>query len=329
MSDNKTEYYEDFDSEEEGKGPFKLLPLLIVLLAVGGFAAIAWYAYDSTSSNNDLVDVPLIKAEAEPYKSKPSDPGGMEIAYEDKKIYDVLEGKNAADSTADKKVANPKLEEPMAREKLVQQMDQSAKSVTAKNLPAPSANNAPGSAEKIVGSTITAKPVAPATATRATAPVAPVVASKPVTAPTPAPVVDAKPVMKPATTNSASSEDDDLAKALNSVAVMNQQRNNTVANAAAKPSLAQVTSGVSSSGSYRAQLAAFKSQHEAEQSWQNLASKHRDVLGGVGHNIEKADLGDKGIFYRLRVGPFTNKEDAGSFCRSMSSRSQGCFVVSN
>ena len=52
------------------------------------------------------------------------------------------------------------------------------------------------------------------------------------------------------------------------------------------------------------------------------------ILGDFGLTITKADLGPKkGVFYRLRVGPFVNEVSARAFCKKLSKRKMGCLVI--
>ena len=54
----------------------------------------------------------------------------------------------------------------------------------------------------------------------------------------------------------------------------------------------------------------------------------RSDLAALPHNVEKADLGkDKGIYYRLQAGSFTDKKDAASLCGSLQKRAIECMVV--
>jgi cell division septation protein DedD len=83
------------------------------------------------------------------------------------------------------------------------------------------------------------------------------------------------------------------------------------------------------SGSHLVQVGAFKSQAEADGFWARMQTKLGDYVNGVQPDVERADLGDKGVFYRLRVGPFTTAADAKSYCEGLKSRGQDCLVRAN
>jgi len=65
----------------------------------------------------------------------------------------------------------------------------------------------------------------------------------------------------------------------------------------------------------RVQIAAMSSEESAKDYWQKLNKSHNSLLKKYQYFIEKADLGTKGIFFRLQIGDFTSKEVAESFCQ--------------
>jgi hypothetical protein len=56
-----------------------------------------------------------------------------------------------------------------------------------------------------------------------------------------------------------------------------------------------------------------------------LQGKHASLLGGLSADIQRADLGDKGIYYRLRAG-YMGKTDAAELCAKLKAQGQGCLV---
>ena len=80
-------------------------------------------------------------------------------------------------------------------------------------------------------------------------------------------------------------------------------------------------------GDYLVQIAAFRSDAEAQAAWTKLKGKNEDLLGTYSPNVMQADLGAKGIYFRLRFGPFSTRDDAISVCESLKARKQDCLVV--
>ena len=64
------------------------------------------------------------------------------------------------------------------------------------------------------------------------------------------------------------------------------------------------TGASASTGAYVVQLASARTEDDARASYQALQQKYPNVLGGRDANIRRADLGDKGVFYRAQIGPF-------------------------
>lgn len=83
----------------------------------------------------------------------------------------------------------------------------------------------------------------------------------------------------------------------------------------------------SDSGQYLVQVAAFRSEDAAEAAWRKSAAEHPDLYRGAGKRIQRADLGAKGVFYRLRVGGFSQKTEADAFCDALKAQGDNCIVV--
>lgn len=80
------------------------------------------------------------------------------------------------------------------------------------------------------------------------------------------------------------------------------------------------------SGSHVVQVGAFRSNDEAMAQWGRMQTKMGDFLSGKGPDVEVADLGDRGVYYRLRVGPFSSSDDAKTYCAGLKERGQDCLV---
>ena len=84
---------------------------------------------------------------------------------------------------------------------------------------------------------------------------------------------------------------------------------------------------VSDAGRVTVQLAAFRTRANAERGWQRLRAAHPDQLGDRALIMRQIDLGDRGIYYRVRTGPFANVPAAKAFCSLLRARDQDCFVI--
>jgi hypothetical protein len=83
------------------------------------------------------------------------------------------------------------------------------------------------------------------------------------------------------------------------------------------------------SGSYLVQLSSQRSEAEAQSSFRALQAKFPDQLGSRLPIIRRADLGDKGVFYRALVGPFATSEEASRFCSNYKAAGGNCIVPRN
>jgi cell division protein FtsN len=79
------------------------------------------------------------------------------------------------------------------------------------------------------------------------------------------------------------------------------------------------------SGAYVLQIGSYKSQAEAEAAWKTYKAKHTALLNGYSDNIQQADLGEKGTWYRLRIGGFSDREVANALCDRLKADGGACI----
>lgn len=82
-------------------------------------------------------------------------------------------------------------------------------------------------------------------------------------------------------------------------------------------------------GNYVVQVSSQRSEADAQASYRALQSKYPSVLGSRQAAIRRADLGDKGVYYRAIVGPFASSEDATQLCNSLKSAGGQCNIMRN
>ena len=96
---------------------------------------------------------------------------------------------------------------------------------------------------------------------------------------------------------------------------------------APKPVVEPAAPAAAMGGSYQVQIAALKSQADAEDYWTRASGNRPELLDGVAHSIVRADLGEKGIYYRVRVGAYNDKSSAQTMCNNLKESGLSCFVV--
>jgi cell division septation protein DedD len=74
------------------------------------------------------------------------------------------------------------------------------------------------------------------------------------------------------------------------------------------------------------QLGAFESQELANGAWAAFRARYPSVAG-LSPDVQRADLGAKGVVYRLRVGPFANRAAATDACVQLKTAGATCFVA--
>ena len=99
--------------------------------------------------------------------------------------------------------------------------------------------------------------------------------------------------------------------------------------AAATPVQTAPSGGGGSSGGYLVQVSSQKNEADAHASYRALQSKFPTVLGSRAPLIKRADLGDKGVYYRAMVGPFGSPDEASQFCGSLKTAGGQCVVQRN
>ena len=75
------------------------------------------------------------------------------------------------------------------------------------------------------------------------------------------------------------------------------------------------------------QLASFRNEALADQAVNRFRAQYSTMLGDLIPDIQKADLGEKGIYYRVRFAGFETLEEARSLCAGLSASGQGCMAV--
>jgi hypothetical protein len=84
----------------------------------------------------------------------------------------------------------------------------------------------------------------------------------------------------------------------------------------------------SAGGSY-VQVSSQRSEIEAQASFRALQGRYPKMLGDKQPVIRRAELGDKGVYYRAMVGPFARVEQAAELCSSLKVAGGQCVLQRN
>ncbi|MCB9990870.1 MAG: SPOR domain-containing protein [Rhodospirillales bacterium] len=260
----------------------------IVLSLVLFLGSVLWYSYPREADVREDIAVPIIRADAGPYKIVPKEPGGMEIAHRDSTVFETL---RAGQGDGERRIENllPETEEPMERDQIFAGLKTEIK---VEGRPVGHGQDEPedesgamdlAAAEQDADN----EPVPEQTLAEKTA----------------APVPEAE--QKIAVIVPQSKPDRQIAEEM---------------------SRTEPAAGVETyEGSYFAQLGAVSSYDAAERSWNDM-QKSISVLKPLNHRIQKADLGARGIYYRIQAGPM-DEAKARSVCVAMQAQKPGSCIV--
>ena len=247
-----------------------LCAAVVMAVSAGGLLAV----YRSTMRTG-AEDVPLLRADDQPTRKRPEDPGGMQVPGQGTMILDHGHGESKVEHLL------PSPEAPMPRPMATEPEPQPPAAGTA---PAPSV---PRMLPTIEPAAPAPPPVAiapPAPATPPPAPRAAVAAAEP-----------APPPPKPAP---------------------------------APPQPAAAAPAASAAGrGYRLQLGAVRTPEGAKAEWQRLKAHNPDLLGALGYEAHRVDLGERGIYYRIQAGPIADAAKAERDCSELKRRGVGCLLV--
>ncbi|MFQ5467504.1 MAG: SPOR domain-containing protein [Kiloniellaceae bacterium] len=86
--DPESDYDEAEDESEEPRS--RMVPMALALIALGAFVGVVWYAYDWGISGVGTEEVPVVRADARPIKTRPAVPGGREVANQESVVLNEI-----------------------------------------------------------------------------------------------------------------------------------------------------------------------------------------------------------------------------------------------
>lgn len=97
--------------------------------------------------------------------------------------------------------------------------------------------------------------------------------------------------------------------------------------AAARP--APAAQSTPSSGGFVVQVTSQRSEDQAVAAFRALQRKYPSILGNREPDIARADLGAKGVYYRVRIGPTATRDESISICEALKAAGGDCIVQKN
>jgi hypothetical protein len=291
-----------------------------LLLTGGVFAAIIFSSYPSSDTAPE--NVPVITADTGPIRLAPDQAGGMEIPGQDNTVLSAMRG----DAMIEKPPIENLLEQEPAVDKLAvfareveQQMSTNADLEKVASGTAAAADEETAPAPEQLAS-INAPPSAPASNELQSPPAAKVESMQNSGA--------AMPAQTPELHAAGSSP-----QTLDYVRSVLEKTEATPPSSPAAPSI-EPAAGASSPaaavaiapGTYYIQLASIGNEADAPNAWKKLQGSHAS-LGALDYRLQRADIPNKGVFYRIQAGPMS-KESASNLCAAIKAQKPGgCLIV--
>ncbi|SMH59321.1 SPOR domain-containing protein [Azospirillum agricola] len=312
------------------RGLFALGFAVVGIVAFAGTIIVSYRGGDHASSDGP----PLLTADATPAKSRPEQPGGMEVPHQDKLVYERLHDRASGNHPTVERLLPPP-EVPLPRPVVTPAMPAPAplpNAPTVAQVPPPP----PGATSTVPRDAMDATAMS---AAPVQAPAAPAAASTARQAP---PSVAKPPAAQPAVAQPVAPPAAKPANPVPQTAALPPPKAATPPAPinAAKPAPASVPAAAQppaqpakpapavagGSGSWRIQLASVRSEAEAAAEWKRISGRYAEALGGLSMQVAKVDLGEKGIFYRVQ-GAGADEARAKSICAQLRAQNTGCVVV--
>jgi cell division septation protein DedD len=309
----------------KGRSAFMVGSALLGAIALGGALA---FAYKQSGGGLGSEQPPLVTADSRPVKELPDDPGGKDFPHKNKLIYDRLQNGDEPESERlvprQENVAVPALPPspdsagtpaPVATTDLATPTTQSVGGAEPVAVASADDSMPDGGPRKV--KTMVVRPDGtmadpPADAAAAEAPAAPEAAAP-----------DAQ--LATAAAAPAAAEPQEVASLQAPPAPAPKPK------PAAKPAVqtaAATPAAAAGPTKYVVQVGSKKNQTDALASFADMQQKYPTLLANYRPMVQKADLGTKGTWYRLRIGPIADKTAATKLCGQL--KSQGlpdCLVM--
>ena len=75
------------------------------------------------------------------------------------------------------------------------------------------------------------------------------------------------------------------------------------------------------------QVSSQRNEQAAWSVWRKLQARHGSLLGDSEAVVVRADLGARGVFYRLRINALPDQQDAAALCQRLKRAGTSCFVT--
>lgn len=263
------------------------------ILGVGLAGVASWFILSPDYDKTEDVEIPVVRRTNTAIKVQPANPGGMEILNQDKAVYEIVEKTDPANE----KIENilPPTEEPVYPDIVVSNIEK--KTEEAVN----NSDTAIKEAEKVITKEEQKNFITDISED----------AKEKIK-------IEVVEINENITKNNTETNEIEIKKVAEKKEVKEVKK--------AEPKQAKETPATATaSGIWQIQLISSPNKAAMDKAWVDLTKKYSQ-LKGLPHEIESADLGTKGTFYRLKAGGFSSRSDADKLCNSIKSAGGSCLV---
>lgn len=317
LMDASSEAYDYKPVASDETGGSKAAKLFVSVTVIAAIAGAAWYFLGAEKLNQD--NIPIVRADTSLTKEKPNEPGGMSVPNRDKTIYELLDGNNT-EPKLERLLPPP--EQPLEKPTLTLGLPALDEPVDLKN----------GLAEVVKAPELTAQAKENAKALPAIPDTA---MAEEIKAPSPALMADPnapRALVKRSEKPQGPDTQDKAGLAQKISEALKEKVSPPVK--ALKPLEKTVTVAPTVkkkpplTKGYLLQLLSSKSESGVKAAWEKIKTQNKTIVKSIPAQVVRADLGaEKGIYYRLRLGPVPTSEKAKSLCSQLKKRKVGCFIV--
>jgi cell division septation protein DedD len=304
--DSIEEVIEEKQSVKKAKNKGRIIGTCVGVIIA---AVLGWEFVSPRVGEPMNTEIPIIRRSTAPIKVRPSDPGGMDVPNRDKQVYSRIgdiEDEPVVEHllpTPEQPVEPPKSELASAQEEapmpIAKPIDSKGRVIEAKK------------AEEILGIPSVKEEVEKKVEVKEVLPTPkPLPVVKEMPAKQEIPIAKQKPVVPQKVMEAVKKEAPVKVKV---EAVKNVEKNSS--------------NDVMKKGVWQIQLVSVKGEKAAQNAYKMAMRKHGQILKNVPYEIAKADLGIKGVYYRLKVGAFKNRNGADELCKRLKQFGQSCFVT--
>lgn len=317
----------------------------VMIVAFVGLIVLGWFAYEEGKYPSDLSELPLIKKNQNPFKIKPENPGGLVVNNKDREIFNTI-------SDSAEKV---NVEEENKYAKLLPLPEEP---ITIEELESTKFSDIPEDVKKIINDDTASRVKKYRLTSTGTKKLSDYLEKEKET-----PNINDKKDNKSSDNNEWESitrniesgisgdkvnyEKIEIKRIMTKIGIKKSKKTGRkIIQLSAIPNKPLVNKNNTTKSSYerikqnvsavrhinaikgvKIQLGSFKSVSSLQKNWKSIKNKFSKQLRNIDYNIEKVDLGVKGIFYRLQAGSIRSKSAAEKLCDILVRKRQGCFVV--